>query len=173
MSLPAKPSPSSIPANFYSFIEVSKEPPSGKKGSKGFTIYTCKVCVIRPFSGNHRMNAIRHVQNNHPLSTPTPALASSSPAPDSVNGYPLTHNPRKLTSFFSSSPSPDSIRSIFSLPRYHDAIVALFTQRRLPFSAIEWKEFQELSLAANPYIEDQLIKTRRSLLRMIIIKPRS
>ena len=158
MPLRAEPSSSSLPANFFSFIEVSKEPPSTKKGSKGFTTYTCKVCVIRPFYGNHRMNAVRHVQNNHPLPAPTPALASSSPAPESLTGYSLTHNPRKITSFFSTSPSPDAIRNVFSLPRYHDAIVALFTQRRLPFSAIEWKEFQELSLAANPYIEDQLVK---------------
>lgn len=158
MSPPAKSSSSSVPTNFYSFVEVSKEPPSGKKGSKDVTIYTCKVCVIRPFSGNHRMNAVRHVQNNHPLPAPTPALVSSSPALDSVNGNSLTYNLRKLTSFFSSSPSPDSIKSIFSLPRYHDAIVALFTQRRLPFSAIEWTEFQKLSLAANPYIEINLSK---------------
>lgn len=168
MSHPAASLSSSLPANFFSYIEVSKEAPSGKKGSKGHTIYTCKVCVLRPFSGNHRMNAVRHVQHNHPLPGPTPQFASSSPAPESTTENTLTHNPRKLTSFFSSSPSPDSIRNVFSLPRYHDAIAALFTQRRLPFSAIEWKEFQELSLAANPYIEDQLIKTRRSLLRMII-----
>jgi hypothetical protein len=168
MSAPADSASMSLPANFYSIIEVSKELPSGKKRSKGFTIYTCKICVIRPFSGNHRMNAVRHVQNNHPLPAPTPSFASSSPAPESVTGHFLTHNPRKLTSFFSPSPSPDAIRNVFSLPRYRNAIVALFTQRRLPFSAIEWTEFQELSLATNPYIEDQLIKSRRSLLRMII-----
>ena len=43
----------------------------------------------------------------------------------------------------------------------------LTTQRRLPFSACEWPEWQELCASLNPSISDQLIKSRRIMGRRI------
>ncbi|WKT53928.1 hypothetical protein QSH57_004512 [Fusarium oxysporum f. sp. vasinfectum] len=55
----------------------------------------------------------------------------------------------------------------FNPQAYQEALISILTRRRVPFSAIEWDEFQQLALACNPYIKDSLITSRRTMVRYI------
>lgn len=55
----------------------------------------------------------------------------------------------------------------FNQQAYREAIIALLTRRRMPFSAVEWSEMKDLALACNPAIEDLLISSRRTAVRYI------
>ncbi|KAF7451177.1 hypothetical protein A1F99_029540 [Pyrenophora tritici-repentis] len=59
------------------------------------------------------------------------------------------------------------IRNAFNEQGYRDALVGLLTRRRIAFSSIEWAEMRDLALACNPFIEDQLITSRRKAVRLI------
>jgi hypothetical protein len=64
--------------------------------------------------------------------------------------------------------SRHGLRNSFNEQGYKEALIGLFTRRRMPFKAIEWTEMKDLALACNPAIEDLLIVSRRQLLRHII-----
>ncbi|KAG7407990.1 putative AC transposase [Fusarium oxysporum f. sp. raphani] len=68
---------------------------------------------------------------------------------------------------FASIPTPDSLRQVFNRQAYNEAVIGLLTQRRAPFSAVEWNELKDLALACNPTIGDQLITSRRQAMRHI------
>lgn len=55
----------------------------------------------------------------------------------------------------------------FNHQRYRDALISLLTRRRLPFSAVEWPELHELTLAGNNAVKDLLITSRRTAVRHI------
>jgi hypothetical protein len=59
------------------------------------------------------------------------------------------------------------LRNSFNKQRYSEALVGLFARRRVPFSAIEWKEVKELCLACNPELEDLLSSSRQSAVRLL------
>ncbi|KAK2686790.1 hypothetical protein QWA68_014948 [Fusarium oxysporum] len=68
---------------------------------------------------------------------------------------------------FAPIPTPDSLRQVFNRQAYNEAVMGLLTQRRAPFSAVEWNELKDLALACNPTIGDHLITSRRQAMRHI------
>ena len=73
----------------------------------------------------------------------------------------------KISNIFSPVPSTVALRDAFNVQAYREALIGLFTRRRLPLSAIEWKELQDLTLACNPAIKDLIITSRRTMVRLI------
>jgi len=63
--------------------------------------------------------------------------------------------------------SQSGLRNTFNQQAYREAIIGLLTRRRMPFSAVEWSEMKDLALACNPAIEDLLITSRRTAVRLI------
>ncbi len=63
--------------------------------------------------------------------------------------------------------SQNGLRNSFNQQTYREAIISLLTQRRMPFSAVEWSEMKDLALACNPAIKDLLITSRRTTIRLI------
>ena len=72
-----------------------------------------------------------------------------------------------MQSFVTSAPSHRALEQVFDRGAYKEAMVALLTHRRMPLSAVEWKEFKRLALACNPAIGDYLLISRRSAVRLI------
>ena len=46
-------------------------------------------------------------------------------------------------------------------------MIGLLTRRRVPLSAIEWEELEQLCLAYNPAIKDELITAQTTVVRYI------
>ncbi|KAF1730630.1 putative AC9 transposase [Beauveria bassiana] len=63
--------------------------------------------------------------------------------------------------------SQNGLRNSFNQQAYREAIISLLTRRRMPFSAVEWSEMKDLALACNPAVEDLLITSRRTAVRLI------
>lgn len=85
-----------------------------------------------------------------------------------MSTLPPTPGQRSITAMLPPIASPDLLRTGFNSQRYKEAIIGLLTQRRVPFLAVEWSKIQDLALACNPAIEDLLITSRRTVMRMII-----
>ena len=64
-------------------------------------------------------------------------------------------------------PSTAALHRTFDREAYKEAVVGLLTRRRLPFSSVEWPEMQALLLAANPESGHFLIKSRRTVIRLM------
>lgn len=138
-----------------------------KRKSRGMVLYQCLHCPNNtPWSNRKRDNAWHHARRcdadvmsrlNH-----VPVEGSSEVADEERE----VKRPR-IDAFFPSRPSDASLRRMFDRDRYFDAIISLITRRRLAFSAITWDEMQEVMLAANPAIEDLLVTSRGSLMRLI------
>jgi len=75
--------------------------------------------------------------------------------------------PFSMDSFVSRTPGESSLRNVFNVQQYNEAMVAILTRRRSPFSTVEWEEMKQLVLAANPAIEDLLITTRHMAMKVI------
>ena len=117
-------------------------PANRKCKTKGKYIHVCQIC--RDWSNSNRAIASVHIEKNH-----TQYLTIRQP-------YQPT-----ISSFFPAINASTVLRNGFDKRRYNEALVGLFTRRRVPFSMIEWEEFKELCLACNPDIEDLLISSRR------------
>lgn len=74
---------------------------------------------------------------------------------------------RSITTMFTRIASPDAMRQAFDRQGYIEALIGIFTRRRTPFAAIELDEMKALALSCNPYIEDQLITSRRTIMRYL------
>lgn len=123
--------------------------PGRKRKSNGAVLYTCTKCLN--WSSGHRPTARSHVLSRHPLYTER-----------------LQSTPSRQRSIASMIASQDLLRTSFNRQKYREAVVGLLTRRRVPFSAVEWSEMRDLALACNPAIEDQLITSRRSAVRLIV-----
>ncbi|KAA8617208.1 hypothetical protein PtrV1_10509 [Pyrenophora tritici-repentis] len=116
--------------------------------------YVCKRC--RSWFSSHRVNSIHHVLAYHTTSESSqPSQTSSSSSQPAI------------TSVFRTVSDQTIIRNAFNEQGYRDALVGLLTRRRIAFSSIEWSEMRDLALACNPFIEDQLITSRRTAVRLI------
>lgn len=146
------PDVNGLPSNFLTIIDITKER-SNTRGrcSRGKTIYTCTVCRDKRY--DHKANAANHVRNNHPV---------TSRCTRSVSG-----TQRSISTHFRPVASEDALRNAFNPQAYQEALISILTRRRVPFSAIEWDELQQLALACNPYITDSLITLRRTMVRYI------
>jgi len=115
--------------------------------------YVCKHC--RSWSSSHRVNTINHVLAYHTTSESSQLSQTSSSSQPAI------------TSVFRTVSDQTIIRNAFNEQGYRDALVGLLTRRRIAFSSIEWAEMRDLALACNPFIEDQLITSRRTAVRLI------
>jgi len=118
------------------------------------TQYACKQC--RSWSSSHRVNTINHVLAYHTTSESSQLSQTSSSSSQPA-----------ITSVFRTISDQTIIRNAFNEQGYRDALVGLLTRRRIAFSSIEWAEMRDLALACNPFIEDQLITSRRKAVRLI------
>ncbi|KAK7571327.1 hypothetical protein V3481_007143 [Fusarium oxysporum f. sp. vasinfectum] len=149
-----------LPSNFFSIMDrqyPDKNKPLAagrKRKTKGTVLYVCRLCP--KWSHGHRATAVQHIKNRHAAQLRPP------PSPS-----PISSNQRSLPAMFASIPTPDSLRQVFNRQAYNEAVIGLLTQRRAPFSAVEWNELKDLALACNPTIGDQLITSRRQAMRHI------
>ena len=116
-----------------------------------------KYCTLCPQTGkvmatSGTTNAKTHLLARHGIKFPTPAGNSSR----------NTSQPSIQDAFRTSS--SHAIPS-FDKARYTRAMALLTTRRRIPFSACEWPEWQELCASLNEPVVDQLIKSRRTMER--------
>ncbi|RYO01198.1 hypothetical protein AA0121_g13269 [Alternaria tenuissima] len=145
----------SLPANFYSIIrqEYPDEKklllPGRKRRSKGTVSY---VCNLYDFKHDHRQVAVNHVNRCHPLDD---SISSTSPVQ------------RQINTIFPPVASTVALRNSFNLQAYREALVHLLTRRRMPLNAVEWSELKDLALACNPAIDDLLITSRRTMVRLL------
>jgi hypothetical protein len=146
-----------IPLNFYTVF--SRDYPDStailrdgrKRATNGVARWSCKICPQTPlWATRSRANAIKHCVKNH--TTTSMVLVAQQPS---------------ITSHFLTPVSTDRLRSIFNQEAYKEAIVGLLCRRRLSFAAVEWSEFRDIALACNPAIDDLLITSRRTAVRLI------
>ena len=153
------PTSSTTPSNLfdacmrksYPDVPASKVHPlpvNRKRKSKGRCVYSCQLC--RNWCHGNRAIATQHIERHHPQ--------YSESRPDQPS----------ITSIFPTMNMETMLRNSFNKQRYKDALVGLFTRRRVPFSLIEWEEFRELCLSCNPEVEDLLISSRRQAVRLIV-----
>jgi hypothetical protein len=133
---------------------VGKPNTALKSGIQRRKLFTCTRC--KSWSTHHRTNAVKHVLSLHPLS----GASSRSSTPTSATQ-------RHISSMFTPVISQNGLRNSFNQQTYREAIISLLTRRRMPFSAVEWSEMKDLALACNPAIEDLLITSRRTAVRLI------
>lgn len=145
------------PLHFDVIIRVeSVDKPNAnlKSGIQRRKQFTCRRC--NSWTTPHRTNAIKHVISLHPLPLGSP------PSPTATTAL-----QRDISSMFTPVISQNGLRNTFNQQAYREAIVGLLTRRRMPFSAVEWNEMKDLALACNPAIEDLLITSRRTAVRLI------
>lgn len=153
-STPQSLSRPSTPPYFDAIIQTDTvQNTSNSKRRRLKTQYICKQCPS--WSSSHRVNTIAHVLRRHALSE------SSQRSHTSQSSQPV------ITSIFRTATDQNVIRNAFNQQGYRDALVGLLTRRRMPFSSIEWAEMKDLALACNPFIQDQLITSRRTAVRLI------
>ena len=144
-----------LPINFWDFMNHDKKTGDNtgrKRKSSGVQEYTCKSCPLWGPSAS-KWNAIQHCLRTHPLGA---SLLSQ----QRLNDPNLSISRHLL-------PSVASLHRTFDRDAYKEALVGLITRRRLPFTSVEWPEMQALVLAANPECGDYLIKSRRSIVRLM------
>jgi hypothetical protein len=177
--------PDTYPPNFYDVMSIEySDDQRGvgplekgrKRRTKGQLLYVCNICDN--FSIGHKQRAAIHVWTMHPPTITTSAVSSiersvsnttirSSPAPSQRSIQSQQSIQRSLTSFIIPTVFTSSLRAVFNEDAYIRAVTALLTRHRMPFSAVEWTELQELCLSCNPAIVDQLIISRRTASRRI------
>jgi hypothetical protein len=85
----------------------------------------------------------------------------------SLETRPYAKTQRSISSIYTPITATDTLRGSFNLQAYREALIELLTRRRVPLSAVEWEELEQLCLAYNPAIKDELI-TSRALLRAAV-----
>jgi hypothetical protein len=96
--------------------------------------------------------AVNHVSRHNPLD-------------DSISSTSLVQ--RQINTIFPPVASTVALRDSFNLQAYREALVGLLTRRRMPLNAVEWSELKDLALACNPAIDDLLITSRRTMVRLL------
>lgn len=66
------------------------------------------------------------------------------------------------------APDPVFLPKAFNQQEYHDAIIRMLTIHRMPFSIIEWDALTQLCLACNPAVNDYLIRSRTTPVRLLL-----
>ena len=132
---------------------VGKPNTTLKSGVQRRKQFTCRQC--NSWSTSHRSNAVKHVLSFHPLSGSSQSSVSAA------------ISQRDISSMFMPITSQNGLRNSFNQQAYREAIIALLTRRRMPFSAVKWSEIKDLALACNPAIEDLLISSRHTAVRYI------
>ena len=151
-----------LPTNFWD-IMIRKHPDvdnprsnGQKRKTAGNQEFRCKICLNwRPTPS--KWNAVQHCLRSHPVSQLSQLFQQHLNDPNELD-TPLS---RVLL------PSISSLHRTFNREAYKEALIGLLTRRRLPFTSVEWPEMQALLLAANPECGDQLIKSRRTVVRLI------
>jgi hypothetical protein len=143
--------PIKLPSNFWDVME-RRTVPSQKRGSQGTQEF---ICMMHPQWGpqTSKSNASYHCRTQHPLSQQQLRQQRLNDADTSLS--------RGLL------PSTAALHRTFDREAYKEAVVGLLTRRRLPFSSVEWPEMQALLLAANPESGHFLIKSRRTVIRLM------
>ena len=143
-----------MPPGFYTIMRKGYPEPvdnlagtGQKRASKGLAQWTCRICTS--WSNSSRSNALHHCRRIH----------------EARLNKPQAHRPIDI--FTDNTPSSTTLRRAFNRQDYKEVVVGLLTQQRVPFSAVEWNELKQLALACNPAIEDYLILSRRSAVRLI------
>ena len=145
---------SSVPVRFFNIMRKTYPDanaglrPGRQRRTKGNARWECKICTA-PWSSSSKWNALNHCRSSH----------------EAVLNDPIASRP--MQSFVTSAPSHRALEQVFDRGAYKEAMVALLTHRRMPLSAVEWKEFKRLALACNPAIGDYLLISRRSAVRLI------
>jgi hypothetical protein len=124
-----------------------------KRYSKGPALFTCRFHDT--IKDTHKGNIRKHVRKHHPIVSGSTIASVASQSSQQTS----------ITSIFTPTASEAALRRVFDLQRYRDAITGLLAKRRMPLSAVEWDEMQDLALACNPAIADQLITSRRTAVR--------
>jgi hypothetical protein len=145
--------PIELPFNFWDIMKRD-HPDMGRTGQKrkssGSQQFSCIVCSGSWPPTASKSNAVNHCRRVHPVTL-------------------LQQRFNDLETPLSQAflPSAASLQRTFDRNAYKEALIALITRRRLPFSSVEWPEMQALLLAANPECSDKLIKSRRSVVRLM------
>jgi hypothetical protein len=148
------------PVNFHQVIHT-REPKKGlaslqpgrKRRSKEKRLYVCKICPS--WEETHLGNTITHVKVKHPVSS----MSSGT--------RPYANTQRSISSIYTPITATDTLRGSFNPQAYREALIGLLTRRRVPLSAVEWEELEQLCLACNPAIKDELITSRTTVVRYI------
>lgn len=138
---------------------------------KGRSEYLCPRCDNEPtpFIVSSTTNARNHLKSKHPkafarlqppLNTPSSLPSRSSEIPQT----PISQQPA-ITNFFNTGAASKTIRAGFNRDQYIESLIAMICRRRLAFSAVEWPEMKAFALSLNPAVEDQLVVSRRTLMR--------
>jgi hypothetical protein len=114
----------------------------------------CKLCPQKGkvWATSVPTNAKTHLLAKHSITLDT-SISNSSRATSQLSIYDA----------FQATPRTP----VFDKARYTRAMALLTTRRRIPFSACEWPEWQELCVSLNEPVVDQLIKSRRTMGRRI------
>ena len=130
---------------------------------KGRKIRYCLHCPLeKPFKTPFISNAKRHLEKQHPRQY---ILLQRSNEPPQIHIRNSSRQPS--IEQFTVRSNEAILRQAFDQQRYREAIVALLTRRRIPFSAVEWSDMKELALSLNPVVEDLLLTSRRTAMRYI------
>lgn len=127
-----------------------------KRASTGRIVYVCLHCQWESY---YKGNSNIHAFKKHPDLTQEldhGSQPSTTTTPQS-----------SIAQWVTRSASESSLRLCFDRQRYLETLVSLICQRRIPFSAVEWHEIEDLVLAANPAIQDLITTSRRSIGRHI------
>jgi hypothetical protein len=128
---------------------------SNTRNTTGSRVYVCLRCIPpRSWTNKYKRNCIYHVENKH-IKKRRHTEESIPSSQQSISSYAIAY------------PSRSSLVNAFNQQSYRDAIIGLLTRRRIPFSAVEWSEMQDLAIACNPAIKDHLITSRRTAMRLI------
>jgi hypothetical protein len=140
-----------------------------RRRTQGYVQYKCLHCEEH-WSNRKKDNCVYHATSKH-SELVAEYLPSESGTVDNKTDMTQSSLQRRITESFSSSimPSKAALRNTFNRAQYTQTIVGLITRRRLPFSAVKWKELEDLVLAANPAVQDLLITSRHEAMRQIAI----
>jgi hypothetical protein len=180
-SMPQSLSRPSTPPYFDAIIRTDTvQNTSNSKRKRLKTQYICKQCPS--WSSSHRVNTIAHVLRRHPLSESSQLSHTSQSSQPVITSIFRTATDQSIIrnafnqsiirnafnqSIIRNAFNQSIIRNAFNQQGYRDALIGLLTRRRMPFSSIEWAEMKDLALACNPFIQDQLITSQRTAVRLI------
>jgi hypothetical protein len=150
--MPPAPNPANDPIWSHFRDPVGHEPVKGTDKRRRKYCKLCPQTPLKVWGTTGTTNAKSHLNSKHGITIEGPRSASSREA-----------SQRSIQDAFRTTPS----RPAFDQARYTRAMTLLTTRRRIPFSACEWPEWQELCASLNEAASDQLIKSRRTMGRRI------
>ena len=156
--------------NFDALFKAEYPPSTSSSSSTrrghGQKVYVCLHCSDR-WAAISPSNAVDHARRKHPelvVESQNSQLSSTLPV-SGTQATPATQ--ATLSTFVTSTPSPSSLRNLFNVQQYTDALVGLLTENRMPFSSVTWTHLKLLVLSGNPAIGDLLITSRYKAMKII------